>query len=245
MKMKFWVGLLTGLVLAGCSGGLTINISGVQGSGKMASETRVLENVSQVELAGFGNLTVQFGDKEEITIDAEDNILPLITTEVKGGRLVIGTKPGVSIGMTRGVRYTLTLRKLDTVTLTGSGDIQVQGALDARDVTVRILGSGDITLDEVRSNDLVAEILGSGSIDLRGETQSLRVKISGSGDFSGADLKSASTRAEILGSGDIQLWATDTLDVTITGSGNVEYFGSPTVTQRTPGSGDIIARGEH
>lgn len=244
MKTRFWIGLLAGLALAGCSG-VTINIGSVQGSGKMASEARVLEPVTQVELAGFGDLTVQFGDKDEITIEAEDNILPLITTNVSGGRLVIGTKPGVSIGMTQSVRYTLVLRKLDTVTLTGSGNIRVQGVLDSRDVTVKIPGSGDVTLEEVRSKDLLAEIQGSGSIDMRGETQSLRVKISGSGDFSGADLKSASARAEILGSGNIQLWATDNLDVFISGSGDVEYFGRPVVTQRTPGSGEIIARGEH
>lgn len=246
--MRKWIVLsvVLVLVLTACNGGLAINVGGVQGSGKMSSETRALEGVSQVELASFGELTVLMGDKEEIVIEAEDNILPLITTNVTAGKLVISTRPNTSIGASQRVRYTLTVKSMDTLVLAGSGNIKVVGTLKGRDVTVKIAGSGDITIEDVQASDLFVDISGSGSVDVRGKADTLLAEINGSGSTNGSDLESRSAKAHIFGSGDIHVWVTEALDVIIDGSGNVEYFGNPsTLTQSTPGSGNIISRGAH
>ena len=60
------------------------------GSGKSASEARTVAGFHAVELACTGTLDITQGDKEELVVEAEDNILPLIETHVKpNGTLLI------------------------------------------------------------------------------------------------------------------------------------------------------------
>ncbi len=41
-------------------------------------------------------------------VEADDNILPVLVTEVRGDVLVLTTEPNTSISTTRGIRYTIT-----------------------------------------------------------------------------------------------------------------------------------------
>lgn len=75
--------LLSSFVVAGCAGG--------QGSGNVTNETRDVSSFSEVALHGTGNLTIKQTGSESLTIEAEDNVLPHIQTDVKNNRLTIET----------------------------------------------------------------------------------------------------------------------------------------------------------
>ena len=70
--------LIIGLFSSACGGAETI-----QGSGNVTSESRNVSNFNEVELQGIGNLTVQQTGSESLTIEAEENIIPYLKTEVQ------------------------------------------------------------------------------------------------------------------------------------------------------------------
>ena len=79
-----------------------------------------------VRLTWLGDLEITQGDSEGLTIDAEDNILPLITSEVVDGTLVVGLAEKAdenAVIPTQPVRYGLQVRQLDLVDLSGAGRI--------------------------------------------------------------------------------------------------------------------------
>lgn len=245
MKMRIPLLLpFLALVLSGCDivdAGL--RAERIRGSGKVIQENRDVRGFTGVELASVGDLSIQQGDRESLTIEAEDNILPRILTEVEGGKLIIRTERGVSISPTVPVHYTLTARELSDLELSGSGDIRTN-TIKSQDFRIRLSGSGGIRMGELAASTLTTELSGSGSIEVPGKVASQRVRISGSGDYDGGNLQSQSADILVSGSGDSKVWARDELSVHVSGSGRVDYYGNPRVTKHVSGSGNIHQLGD-
>jgi len=232
----------------------------IDGSGVRASETRSLTDVHGVRLSTIGKLEIRRGDKDEITISADDNILEHIVTRTKDGVLSIATKSGSSIRSKTPIRYMLTLRSLDLISITGSGEIfadavsgknvslSVSGSgdlhiarIDAEQVRLRSSGSGDMRIRNISANALAARLNASGDVTIqKGKIGRQHVIVSASGDYDAAWVRSARAEVRCSGSGDARVLVSEDLRVSASGSGDVFYHGSPRVNTHTTGSGRII-----
>ena len=212
----------------------------VDGSGKVTTDNRQVSKVSAVELRGFGDLDIVQGDTESLSLTGEDNILPLITTEVDSkGTLHIGVKKGESVTTHEKLKYSLSVKSLNGLVLSGSGNIHVKELKNSGTFDVSLEGSGNVKLERIEANALKVSLAGSGGVTVAGEAPEQTVDIAGSGDYEAAKLKSKTAKLSVAGSGDVEIWATDTLDVSVDGSGDVEYKGKPTVKKQVHGSGSV------
>ena len=104
----------------------------------------------------------------------------------------------------------------------------------------RLVGSGELTLSQVKQPELRLNIRGSGSVVANGTTQAVDLEISGSGSGRLKDLIAQSAQVEIRGSGDAEVTAQADADVSISGSGDVDLYGHPTMRRsQVRGSGSI------
>jgi hypothetical protein len=201
--------------VVGCN---AVSAPAVHGSGVVATEPRDAANFSEVWLNGSGEVVVEQTGTESVTVEAEDNLLPLLVTRVDGRRLTLGTKPNVNIRPTRPIRYHVTVKELTALGVSGSGKFRVEG---------------------VDTHRLTADISGSGSAVLSGRADDVRLSVSGSGDYDAARLASKTALVSISGSGSATVNATDRVEADVSGSGSVRYLGSPTVEKHVSGSGSI------
>jgi hypothetical protein len=217
-----WAWLLLVTVLAAC---VTFGEDRVEvrGSGRLISESRDVSGFEEVALLGFGDVIIEMTGSESLTIDAEDNILPLLTSEVVAGRLELGVVQNSrqSLSPTRDVVFRVTADQL---------------------VGVSVAGSGNVTVSELQVDTFTASISGSGNVTPLGRCDSVKVDIRGSGNYAGENMVARSGSVSVGGSGNVIIHATEELTVSISGSGTVEYLGSPTLTRSISGSGEIIAR---
>ena len=243
--MKFFRPLPLAAILAGYFALVAGCEARVVGSGKKASETRTVSGFHGVELAATGTLDITTGDKEEIIVEADDNLLPLIETTVKAdGVLLITFKRNESIQETSPLHFKLTAKALDKITLTGSGKIHTEGKLAADHTDLALPGSGDIVLDRLETGALTVSLAGSGSIKVvAGGASSQQVRVDGSGEYEAGGFKTDTAKVSVNGSGACKVWAEKTLDVSIGGSGDVTYHGGAQVRQRVMGSGTVRALG--
>ena len=72
-------------LLGGCFVGW--DSDAVKGSGNKIEQARDLPNFEKIVLTGAAKLEVQAGASQKVVIEADDNIVPLIETEVQGGVL--------------------------------------------------------------------------------------------------------------------------------------------------------------
>jgi hypothetical protein len=194
------------LIIAGCT----------VGSGTRDTESRQVGGFDEVVLMTSGDVNIQVTGTDSLTIEADDNILPLLTADVVDGRLELGSNG--SFSTTGRITYTITAADLSGVTVAGSGNVDVSG---------------------ISSDVFRASISGSGDINPSGTCQDLQVTISGSGGYKGADLEATTGTVTVSGSGEAKVNVTEVLNVEISGSGTVRYTGQPTVNQSITGSGDV------
>lgn len=239
-KFKILAALLVILVSTlACSVNVPdVNFEIVTGSGNMTSDARQVSDFTRVELNGVGSLKITQGEQESLHIEGDDNILPLITTDVKDGALIIGIKKGYTVKPTASLTYNLTVKDLEQVELNGLGDVSMNDLqTDAFSIYVR--GSGNADIENLTANTLRVEITGLGDITVSGTVDSQTVVISGSGNYKAKDLSSKDAEVKISGLGSARLRVSENLDARISGAGSIEYIGDPVVQQKVEGLGDI------
>ena len=209
----------------------------VRGSGDIESEEREVSGFNEIEFTGIGNLIIEQGDEESLVVEADDNIIGLIETEVRGDELYIGFRRGANIVPTSNVKFYLIVKELDRIDLSGVGDIDCD-EFETDDLKFNISGSGDIDF-EIIAESIETKVSGLGDIDLSGKVDFHRVQISGSGKYGAEELKSKDCEIEISGLGSATVSASDNLDIEINGAGNVYYKGDPHVSQHISGLGRI------
>jgi hypothetical protein len=235
--------IITVLVLSACR---LPFVDVKRGSGVLVTETREVSGFSEVRLDGAGQLMITQGETESLEIEAEDNIIGELTSEVRGQTLVLGFQDQFlrsTIIPTKGITYTLSVTDLTAITFNGAGDLEMD-SLDTSSLELVINGAGQINLDDLTADSLTVQITGTGTISISGQVPAQSVTIDGAGNYQAGDLQTSSTTIDINGLGNGTVWTTDTLDITIDGGGTVNYYGDPSLTQEINGVGDINSRGE-
>src|SRR5688500_18348008 len=110
-KICIWLVLAMTLSLAACDMvRIGVPEGGVRGSGNVTTEQRQVSGLGEVVLTTVGTLVIEQSDQESLSLEGEDNILPYIITEVKGGRLTIASKPGSRFTTTKSLTYKLKVK---------------------------------------------------------------------------------------------------------------------------------------
>jgi hypothetical protein len=248
------LGLIVGFTILAVSSlacslsGVNININTdfVKGSGNLINETREVSNINAVSLSNLGELTIINSDKEELVIEADENLLPYITSQVNNGMLTIGTKNGVNINPSSTIHYTLYVTETITaLDVSGLGSINT-GKIETDKISLVVSGSGNIRLDELTAQKANSTISGLGSIEIvNGIITSHFIEISGSGQLKASDVESEQCNINISGLGNAKVWVTEQLNAEISGSGNIEYYGNPRIQQNVSGLGRLDSMGDH
>ena len=214
----------------------------VIGSGNQVSENRPVSGVERVELAIPARLEITQGSAETLTIKADDNVLPYLMTDVRGGKLVIRYQPQAEVRPKQLPQITLTVKALKGVQVSSSGSLQV-GPITTSDFDLNLSSSGSIDIQELKADAITADLSSSGNIDLQGVANTLNLDVSSSGSFQAGDLKVQKADITLSSSGEVTVWVTDDLRANISSSGNIYYYGNPTVNQNLTSSGKVIPKG--
>jgi hypothetical protein len=190
-----------------------------RGSGIAATQTRDVPAFTGVDLAGANNVVVHVGHTREVVVHADRNLLGRVTTRVRDGRLVIGSTG--SFRARSPMRVDIVVPSLDSVTLSGSGVV---------------------TVDGLRATNFAVDVPGSGIVRVSGMADRLHATLGGSGDVELQDLIAHDATAVVAGSGRLQVHVSSSLDATVSGVGAIFYSGNPNkVAQSITGTGSIAA----
>ncbi|HKB94069.1 MAG TPA: head GIN domain-containing protein [Gaiellaceae bacterium] len=191
--------VLLAVLAAGCSSHST-----TKGSGHVVSVSRGVSGFTRIDFEGTGTVTVSVGKSAGLTMRGEDNILPLITTDVIDGELVISSKRSYSTH--RGLDIRISTPALGAVKLGGTGAFVARG-IRATDFTVDLQGTSTLVLAGTAGR-LDADVSGVGSADLR-------------------ELATRDAHVKLSGTGSVLVNVAETLDASVDGVGSILYSGHP------------------
>ncbi len=241
MKKIFLALFVSTFALQACTAQWWQGSKKVEGNGQMTTATRTTTGYDKVDLTGAMDVELVKGTEGRLRIEAEENLIPHITTEVKNGELVISVEKGFNLQPSRNnpIKVTVPFESLDGVYLTGSGDIYTSDMIKSENFETKVTGSGNIRL-QLQAKQARARLTGSGNMDLRGSAEDFNCKITGSGDINAFDFKCEAVDATVIGSGNLQVHATEELRANVPGSGDIVYSGNPRKEDfKTLGSGSV------
>ncbi|NPV86717.1 MAG: DUF2807 domain-containing protein [Anaerolineae bacterium] len=233
--------ILLALILSACH--ITVNDFQISpGSGRVISETREVQNFDKVTISGVGEVFIQQGNQESIRIEAEDNVLDIITTQVTDGTLYIGFKDK---GWNRFVlpyktpKFYLKVKNLRAIEVNGALRVEVE-PLKTDSLGLQTDGAAEIIFQNLQAQSLQTTLNGGGFQCISGGKVSEQdVVVNGVGRYEAGDLQSDSATVKLRGAGEVLIRAQNTLNATLDGAGAIRYYGAPSGERTINGVGTI------
>ena len=211
-------------------------------SAKLQDDDREVKNFNGIAAAGPINVIVTLGSKESCRLEGDAEALATIVTEVKGNILIIRPQTSITSWSRKydGKKITayVSAKELASLTMSGTGNMVVNGKISTGDLTTTLSGSGSIKVTADVDN-YSGVISGSGFINITGSADHAKVVISSSGALEGKSLSVNTLSTTISGSGTVNIKADQSIRAIISGSGSVNYSGNATVDKTIVGSGKV------
>jgi len=185
-----------------------VNGVDIQGSGILATESRDVAGFSRVRLDGVGHLIVEQGGAEALMVTADDNILALVTAEVHGDELRLGTEPGATWASPNMIVFTLTVADIEALAVFGAAAAEIR-RLDADRIAVRIEGAATVTA--------------------AGRADEQDVVLRGVATYNARDLQSRAVEIDVAGVSRATVRVRERLEGRVEGQSTLEYIGHPAV----------------
>jgi hypothetical protein len=219
-----------------------IMITGITGSGNVVTEERSVSGFDKVAISAGMNLYLEQGSKEYLKVEAEDNIIRNIITEVKNGKLVIKYKNligGISAREPVNVYLTvINLKELDASSgaVIGSKEINT----DSLKIDISSGAEGEMV---VKANSCDVNLSSGSTFKLSGTAETQKANLSSGVDYRASDLISWNAKIIVSSGASAKISVSDNLDVNISSGGSVEYSGTPAIVSNISSGGSIKSIG--
>lgn len=221
----FIVAILVGVVFAnlfsfGKASGKLFNFSfgsAIKGSAVAGSEVRDLRGFSGVDVGGIFQVEVTAGKDFSVEVEADDNLLQYIKTDVEEGVLKIETTERINSHTPMRIRIS-------------APDIE----------SVSASGACKVSLAGVRNSALNVDTSGASKIKVAGETEALNIEISGASNIDAESLKAQTATVDASGASNVNLFVTERLTSDASGASKIAYSGNPkSVEKKTSGVSSV------
>jgi hypothetical protein len=230
MQIKqIFLGLLIAFTLNSC-------VDSSDGNGNVVSEKRNISSFNKISISGAYEVLLNNGTQEKLEIEADENLLELIETEVINSTLFItSTQP---IGNSESLKLYITTVNLNKIDVSGAIELSNKGFFTTENLEIEVSGAADIEL-AVHIENLTMNMSGASETTLVGNVDNFEIEISGAGELDALKLKTRNTTIAISGAGSASVFAKKTLDISVSGAASVHYKGSPKITKSISGAGSI------
>jgi hypothetical protein len=214
--MKISIVLLVALSLAGC-GHMRGLHDQVIGSGVIKTEKRPISSFTSIDASGAFDVEVVCQKEPSLEIEGDDNLLPLVKTEVQGSTLSIKPEKGFSVK--RPIRVRISVPNIENISSSGASSFRVI---------------------DVKNEKMKVDASGASSFDIAGETVALDLDLSGATKIDTERLRAERVRISLSGAGKAKVFASEELDADVSGAGSVTYAGNPKkVNKKVSGVGSV------
>lgn len=218
MKKLLILVVLLPLFVAGCHHGFGAD---VKGSGKRVTQKRDIGPFTSISTDGAFDIEVVCQKTLGLEIEADDNLIPLIETQVSGNTLHL--RPTKNYSAEDPPKIKITVPNLEAFSANGAGKFQISG---------------------VNNDKLQVSLNGAPTLTASGTTKMIGVDTNGAAKVDTHNLRAAHAVVDSKGASTVDLGVADQLDVTVSGPSHVTYKGDPVVNKTVHGPGKVEKRAD-
>lgn len=232
-KVALTFGILILLILPSC---FPVREGAVAGSGVKKLIAPQLHSFSSIEVRGQGTVIIS-QQPAQISIQADDNIIPFITATVEGETLVISQPKDTQLKPVTPIVYRISTPQIEKIDASGFFKVE-SSQIEGDRLQLTVAGSTD-TLLNVAVQELIIKASGSTSITIKGSART--AMMAGAGQVKIKAFGLACEKVDINGSGSTIFEVAPSKEIAgmIAGSGRVLYHGAPTISLKQFGTVEV------
>ena len=239
ITMRKKVLLITALFISSFAfmSGACVENYGYVNPGDLVKQERTVSDFNALEVGGAFEVYLAQGDNISLTVEAGENIIDKIITEVRGNTLKIRLEPGCCKNGGKMAIY-LTFKELIRMNISSACELRIEGTLKLGELEMELSGASDIDLTmELEKLDL--DLSGASEIVFAGSCDHVYMDASGASELKALDFKVGSMYIDASGASECRVYVTDELQVDASGATSVRYKGSPKVSSDQSGASSI------
>lgn len=215
-----------------------MNIGHENGNGNVVTEDReVTQDFGEVKGSRGLDVYLTKGNENKIVVEADENLLDLIETNISNGKLTITSSK--NIGRAKAKKIHVTYVELSTIEASSGADVIGNSVIKSETLTLDCSSGADLEV-EVFTKQLYAETSSGADIDVSGKASTLNAKASSGSDLNAKKLEVITCNAKASSGANITVNVKDNLDAKASSGGDVKYYGNPvSVTKKDGSSGSI------
>ncbi|MHC1773773.1 MAG: head GIN domain-containing protein [Lentimicrobium sp.] len=191
-----------------------------------SKQERTVKNFNKFEVSGGFKVILTQGSTEKLVIDADDDVLPKIITEVKAGTLIIRLENNTHISNGKDLIAELTFINLDEIEL--SGAVNITGTNPMKFANLEIDGSGATKINlDLSATKLEIDFSGASEITLKGNAPEFDADLSGASSIEASEFLTRKCSIDCSGASDARVNVTESLSVEGSGASKISYTGNP------------------
>ena len=210
--------------------------AGKTGNGQVVEDDReITEEFTEVYASEGLDVFVTQGDEFKILVEADDNVIDLIGTDIKDGRLKIHCIE--NIGRATKNIY-VSLPEITSLRSSSGADLEAQNVIEAEHLTLDASSGSDIDL-EVVAQEINASTSSGADITITGTTDVLHADASSGSDIRASNLKAKTCNANASSGADIDVNVSESLVADASSGADISYTGHPHLTTSKSVSGSV------
>jgi hypothetical protein len=193
----------------------------------------VNQSFERIKVSSAINLYLSQGSKEEVRVEAREELHKYIITEVREGQLNIYSEKLPKSWSWRDneqntVKVYVIVKDLTDLEASGASDVFFNTQIQCKNFSLHLHGASDAKV-KIECEKFVCDIHGSSDASILGNANILEASIHGSSDFKASSFRVKDCRIKVSGSGDATINVNGDLEAEVSGAADLNYYGNPTI----------------
>jgi hypothetical protein len=192
------------------------------------SKTYDVTDFSSLNLELIGEVIYEQADSLYVKASGSSVLIEALEVTQKNGELSLELKNKRSFsGDKKKLVITIGSPSLKEIDFKSVGKLHIKNNFKGDKLTITNEGVGEIKIDDCHVNSFKLISKSVGVIKVKGSTNSASIDSEGVGKIDCSQFKSKKTEVVSTGTGAIEVYASESVDISVSGIGNVQYYGSP------------------
>lgn len=195
----------------------------------ITSKSYDISDFSSLNLELIGDVFYEQSDSLYLIISGSSNLIEALNVSDSRGELSIdlNNKRKYS-GSKKELVIKVGSPHLEEIIFKSVGTLHLKNHFNGDKLNIENKGVGEIKIDDCHVETFNLNSKSVGIVEVKGSSNQTTIHSEGIGKMDFSEFKSKNTKVESKGAGTLSIYATESIDVSISGMGTVEYYGNPT-----------------
>lgn len=235
--MKLIIALLCAIFFASCNFNPGNSITG---SGNIKTETRNVSNFTGISVHRALEVEIEQGDKFEVIVEADDNVLHHITTQVRDGILEIETDIN-SFDNVSAKKIRVRMPQVNSLEASSASSIKSKNTLISENLTLDASSASRIEIS-VESENLTCDSSSASTIEIRGKALKLNADSSSGSTINANELLANDIIATAASGSSTNVYPILSLNAEASSGSSINYKNVPKKLEQSTSSGGGISQ---